>query len=137
MDNKKKPSKKKTMLVIDDDSLVLESCRRIFIDEGYQVSTADNPTEGLALASKSTYDVILCDWRMPTMNGLDVVEILDKHHHDSAIIMITGFPALERAINAFKRGVIDYISKPFTPDEIINVVNEALTRKKQKKTMEP
>jgi DNA-binding NtrC family response regulator len=125
--------KKKKMLVIDDDSLVLYSCRRIFAEEGYEVITVDNPQEGLDIASKSTFDVILCDWKMPKMNGIELVKMLDGHNPDSAIVMITGFPALERAIEAFKHGVADYIAKPFTPEEIINAVNEALNRKKQVK----
>jgi FixJ family two-component response regulator len=67
------------------------------------------------------------------MSGMDVVELLVTKSPDSAIVMITGYPILERAIQAFKRGAADYIAKPFTPEEIINAVNEALDRKKSKK----
>ena len=94
--------RKKMMLVIDDDSLVLESCRRILKDEGYEVSTADNPREGIAIAIKSSFDVILCDWRMPEMKGIEVVEILGKQCHDSAIIMITRLLPLRRSVDVIK-----------------------------------
>jgi DNA-binding NtrC family response regulator len=126
-------SKKKKMLVIDDDSLILHSCSRIFTGEGYEVVTTDNPQEGLDIASRSMFDVILCDWKMPKMSGMDVVEMLVTKSPDSAIVMITGYPILERAIQAFKRGAADYIAKPFTPEEIINAVNEALDRRRSKK----
>lgn len=117
------------MLVIDDDRTVLESCQRIFKDEGYEVVAAADPRAGLDLASKSRFDVILCDWKMPGLDGLDVVQELESRAPDSAVVMITGYPALERATEAMKRGAMDYVSKPFTPDEIIQTVKKALQQK--------
>jgi formate/nitrite transporter len=121
------------MLVIDDDKTVLESCQRVFRDEGYEVVAASDPGEGLNLASSTYFDVILCDWKMPGLDGLDVVQELDRRSPDSAVVMITGYPALERATEAMKRGAMDYVSKPFTPEEIILAVKKAL---QQKLTME-
>jgi formate/nitrite transporter len=121
------------MLVIDDDKTVLESCQRVFRDEGYDVVAASDPWEGLNLASSTYFDVILCDWKMPGLDGLDVVQELDRRSPDSAVVMITGYPALERATEAMKRGAMDYVSKPFTPEEIILAVKKAL---QQKLTME-
>jgi formate/nitrite transporter len=117
------------MLVIDDDKTVLESCQRVFRDEGYEVVVASDPHEGLNLASGTYFDVILCDWKMPGLDGLDVVQELDRRSPDSAVVMITGYPALERATEAMKRGAMDYVSKPFTPEEIIQAVKKALQQK--------
>jgi CheY-like chemotaxis protein len=117
------------MLVIDDESVVLTSCRRIFAQEGFEVVTTESPRQGLELAAASKFDVILCDWRMPELDGLDVVELLDKRSPDSAVVMITGFPAVDRATEVMKRGAMDYIAKPFTPEEITAVVQKALKRK--------
>jgi formate/nitrite transporter len=117
------------MLVIDDDKIVLESCQRVFRDEGYEVVVASDPWEGLNLASRTYFDVILCDWKMPGLDGLDVVQELDRRSPDSAVVMITGYPALERATEAMKRGAMDYVSKPFTPEEIIQAVKKALQQK--------
>jgi formate/nitrite transporter len=122
-------SSAKKMLVIDDESVVLASCRRIFAQEGFEVVTSDSPRQGLELASGTRFDVILCDWRMPELNGIDVVEILDKRSPESALVMITGFPALDRATEVMKRGAMDYVAKPFTPEEIVTAVNKALKRK--------
>jgi len=117
------------MLVIDDDRTVLESCQRIFKDEGYEVVVVADPREGLDLASKTHFDVILCDWKMPSLDGLDVVQELDGRSPESTVVMISGYPALERATEAMKRGAMDYVSKPFTPEEIIRAVKKALQQK--------
>jgi len=126
------------LLIIDDEEVVLESCRKIFTAEGFDVVTTASPQEGLELASASSFDVILCDWKMPGFDGMDVVEEINRRSPDSTIVMISGYPSVGRATEAMKRGAMDYISKPFTPDEIINVVNKAIKRKKteEKKTME-
>ena len=119
----------KRMLVIDDESVVLSACRRIFIEEGYEVVTTESPRQGLELASGSRFDVILCDWRMPELNGLDVVEMLDKRAPGAAVLMITGFPSVDRATEVMKRGAMDFVAKPFTPEEISSAVQKALKRK--------
>lgn len=118
-----------TMLIIDDDEIVLNSCRRIFADEGFNVTTTSNPQEGLRLASDSAFDVILCDWKMPGFDGLDVVGDLGRRSPESAMVMISGFPSLDRATEAMKRGAMDYVAKPFTPEEISAKVKHALQRK--------
>jgi formate/nitrite transporter len=119
----------KRMLVIDDESVVLSACRRIFSAEGWEVVTTESPRQGLELASGSRFDVILCDWRMPELNGLDVVEMLDKRAPDAAVVMITGFPSVDKATEVMKRGAMDFLAKPFTPEEISAVVQKALKRK--------
>jgi formate/nitrite transporter len=128
-------SKDKTikMLVIDDEKIVLESCSRIFGAEGYQVVTTDSARRGLELAAEGSFDVILCDWKMPELDGIDTVEMIDKRSPDTAIVMITGFPAVERATDALKRGAVDYLAKPFTPEEILSTVQKAIRRKEQEK----
>lgn len=125
------------MLIIDDDTLVLESCRKVFESEGYDVVCTASPKEGLRLASDNKFDVILCDWKMPGFDGMDVVEELDQRTPESTLVMISGYPAVERATEAMKRGAMDYVAKPFKPEEIIDVVNRAQKRKifEEKKTI--
>ena len=125
--------KTKKMLVIDDEKIVLESCSRIFGTEGFQVVTTDSARRGLELAAEGEFDVILCDWKMPELDGIDTVDMIDKRSPGSAIVMITGFPAVERATDALKRGAVDYLAKPFTPEEILLVVQKAIKRKEQQK----
>jgi formate transporter len=117
------------MLIIDDDAIVLKSCRKIFESEGYTVTSTPDPQEGIKLVSENFYDVILVDWMMPGMDGMNVVEEIDKRSPNSAMVMISSHPTVGRATEAMQRGAMDYISKPFKPDEIIAVVNQAMRRK--------
>jgi formate/nitrite transporter len=117
------------MLIIDDEEVVLKSCRKIFTAEGFDVTTTMSPQEGLRLASDSPFDVILCDWKMPGFDGMDVVEELDRRSPDSAVVMISGYPTVGRATEAMKRGAMDYVAKPFTPEEIVDAVKRAVKRK--------
>ncbi len=124
------------MLVIDDEAIVLESCRRIFSDEGFEVSITTSPREALDRVSTTRFDVILCDWKMPGMDGVDVVEVLDKRVPDAAIVMISGYPSLERATEVMKRGAMDYVPKPFTPEQIVEAVTRAMNRRKSEAARE-
>jgi formate transporter len=117
------------MLIIDDDLIITKSCTKIFQTQGYEVTTTSNPQEGIKLVSENSYDVILVDWMMPGLDGLDVVEEIDKRSPNSAMVMISGHPSVGRATEALKRGAMDYVSKPFKPEEIIAVVNKAMRRK--------
>src|SRR5512139_198820 len=125
------------MLIIDDEEIVLKSCRKIFEAEGFEVVTTTNPQEGLKLVSQKSFDVILVDWMMPGFDGMDVVEEIDKRSPNSAMVMISGYPSVGRATEAMKRGAMDYLAKPFRPEEIIEVVKKADRRKvtEEKKAM--
>jgi formate/nitrite transporter len=117
------------MLIIDDEEIVLKSCRKIFEAEGFDVVTTTNPQEGLKLAADSHFDVILIDWMMPGFDGMDVVEEIDRRSPGSAVVMISGYPSVGRATEAMKRGAMDYVAKPFKPEEIAMVVKKAVRRK--------
>jgi formate/nitrite transporter len=117
------------MLIIDDEEIVLKSCRRIFEAEGFDVTTTNSPQEGLRLTTESSYDVILVDWMMPGFDGMDVVEEIDRRSPNSSVVMISGYPTVGRATEAMKRGAMDYVAKPFRPEEIIEVVKRAVRRK--------
>jgi formate/nitrite transporter len=117
------------MLIIDDEEIVLRSCRKIFEAEGFDVVTTTSPQEGLKLVSESSFDVILVDWMMPGFDGMDVVEEIDRRSPNSAVVMISGYPTVGRATEAMKRGAMDYVAKPFKPEEILMVVKKAVRRK--------
>ncbi len=117
------------MLIIDDEEIILRSCRKIFEAKGFNVSTTTSPQEGLKLVSEKLFDVVLVDWMMPGFDGMDVVEEIDKRSPGSALVMISGHPSVGRATEAMKRGAMDYLAKPFRPEEISEVVKKALRRK--------
>ena len=117
------------MLIIDDEQIVLESCKKIFTAEGFEVEVVQNPLDGLQRATEVAFDVILCDWKMPGFDGMDVVEELSRLAPDATVIMISGYPSVSRATEAMKRGALDYVSKPFTPEEILAAVQQAILKK--------
>ena len=117
------------MLIIDDEEIVLRSCRKIFEAEGFDVVTTLSPQEGLKLASDASFDVILVDWMMPGFDGMDVVEEIDRRSPNAAVVMISGYPSVGRATEAMKRGAMDYVAKPFKPEEIALAVKKAVRRK--------
>jgi formate/nitrite transporter len=117
------------MLVIDDEDVVLESCRKIFSKEGFNVITTSSAGEGLKLIADSKFDIVLCDWKMPGFDGMDVVEEIDNRAPQTPIVMISGYPTLGRATEAMKRGAMDYVPKPFTPEEITEAVKRAMKSK--------
>ncbi len=125
------------LLIIDDDPIVLDSCRKVFVPEGYEVAVTVNPREGLELASRNSYDVILCDWQMPEFNGMDVVERLNDICPHATVVMISGYPTVNRATDAMRRGAMDFVSKPFTPAQILEAVQKATRDKirQEKKTI--
>ena len=117
------------MLVIDDERVVLESCVKIFSAEGYDVDTADDPKDGLEKLKAESYDVILCDWNMPGIDGMEVLRQIEETSPKSTVLMISGYPSIDRATEAMKLGALDFIPKPFTPDELITAVHKAEKKK--------
>lgn len=117
------------ILVIDDEEIVRTSCVRILTQDGFEVVQTADPTEGLALAEQASFDVILCDWRMPGFDGMDVVEELDARAPHSAVVMITGYPTVERATEAMKRGAAHFLAKPFAPEQLLEAVRKGLQQK--------
>ena len=117
---------RKNILVIDDEPIVLDSCRRILNREGFEVKGAMNGREGLKKIEEDKYDAVLVDWKLPEIDGMEVLRIIKKNHPDIIVVMITGYPSVESAVKAMKLGVSDYVSKPFTPEELKEVIIKAL-----------
>ena len=102
------------VLVIDDDEAVLQSCETILEDAGYRVSLASTPQRALELVRETSFDLVLLDFKLPGMNGLEVLERACKIDPDLVVIMFTGHGTFESAVQAVKKGAYNYISKPFT-----------------------
>lgn len=118
------------LLFIDDEDIVLKSCRRIFAEGNYEVDMASSGEEGLAMALAANYDVVVTDLKMPGMGGIEVLKRLRKERPELVVIIFTGYANVETAREALKNGAFDYIPKPFTPEEIIDVVQNALQARK-------
>ena len=117
------------ILVVDDEMIVCESCRRILEEEGYEVEAALSGKEAFEKMKANPFDIVITDLKMPGIDGMEVLRTFRKEYPDSIIIMITGFSTVETAVEAMKLGAFDYIPKPFTPDEVSIVVKKAIEKK--------
>ena len=117
---------KERILVVDDERGIREGCRRILQSEGFEVETAENGKEGLANIKEKPYDLILIDLMMPGMGGMELLHHIREIDPEIMAIVITGFATVETAVEAMKQGAYDYIPKPFTPDQLMAVLNRGL-----------
>lgn len=118
------------ILVVDDEKGIREGCRRILMSEGCSVDVAVNGEEGLKLVTTKSFDLLLVDLMMPVMGGLEMMEKVRKFDPEIIMIVITGFATIETAVDAMKHGAYDYVPKPFTPDQVIAVVNRGLEKRR-------
>lgn len=114
------------ILFIDDEEIVLRSCRRIFAGSGYEIDTAMSGEEGLSKALNQDFDLVVTDLKMPGIGGMEVLNRLRKSRPDTTVIIFTGYASVDTAREALKNGAFDYIPKPFTPEEIREVIKNAL-----------
>ncbi|NIS61182.1 MAG: response regulator [Proteobacteria bacterium] len=118
------------ILLIDDEENFRHMLSVILKKRGYDVETANNGIDGLKKVDTGAYDTVLCDIRMPEMDGLEFLKESQKAGCESTIIMMSAFGTLDTAIEAMKLGAYDYISKPFKPDEIILTLKKAEERER-------
>ena len=117
------------ILIVDDEKVMRDSCRRVLSKEDYAVETASSGEIALKMARKVPFDLILLDVKMPGMNGIDALRSFKEQDPDMVVVMITGYPDVETAVKAIKLGAYDYISKPFTPQELRLIVERALEKR--------
>ena len=106
---------------------MLESCRRILERQGLVVDTERDAFAGRDRALKGPYQLLLLDIRMPDLDGLEILREVWEHRPDLAVIVITGYATVDTAVRAMKLGACEYVSKPFTPDELRARVDVALS----------
>ena len=119
---------KANVLVVDDEKTVCKSCKKILTQEGYSVDVALSGQEALNKIKGNGFDVVIADWKMPEIDGIEVARRIKKENPNIVVIMITGYPSLESSIQAIRAGVSDYVPKPFTPEELSDVMIRALAK---------
>lgn len=118
------------LLIIDDEPALRHLLRTILEEEGYNVEEAENGNQGVELIKRQSFDLILCDIRMPELDGMAFIKKALTHNPTLTIIMMSAYGSLETALQCMKQGAYDYISKPFRPDEVLLTLKKALERLK-------
>ncbi|MEN4042474.1 MAG: response regulator transcription factor [Anaerolineaceae bacterium] len=126
-----------TVLVVDDDQRLLKMLQRTLTYEGLQVITATNGEEALAQVDQHHPHVIILDWLMPRMDGLQVVERLRAGHNQVFILMLTARDAIENRVEGLESGADDYLVKPFAPAELVARVHAILRRIEARPAKQP
>jgi len=116
------------ILIIDDEELIRETLRDILEHEGYQVEEASDGQMGINLIKKNSFDLILCDIKMPKVDGMEVLEKSMESAPDVPVIMISGHGTVETAIEAAKKGAFDFISKPPDLNRMLITIRNALDK---------
>jgi len=118
------------LLIIDDEPALRHLLRTILEDEGYRVSEASNGQEGLDCVRATNFELILCDIRMPELDGRQFIRQALDFNPALTIVMMSAYGSLETAIECVKLGAYDYIAKPFRPDDVVLTIRKALERLK-------
>jgi two-component system sensor histidine kinase/response regulator len=119
-----------SILVIDDEAGIREGCRRALTPLGYCVDVAPTGATGLRKLREGAFDLVLLDLMMPGMSGIEALDHIHEIDPDIVVIIITGYATVEAAVKTIKKGAYDFISKPFTSDDLILVVNQGLEHRR-------
>lgn len=115
-----------SILVVDDEPNYLIILSELLRDEGYEIFTAPNGKEGLAIVQEVDLDLVITDMQMPGMDGLQLLDKIKEGNAHLPVIMITAFAEVEKAVAAMQAGAYNYLSKPFSNDELLINVNKAV-----------
>ena len=124
------------ILIVDDDPFNLDLLEQELTDKGYVIERANSGEEALKKVEPFQPDLILLDYMMPGMNGVEVLKEIRASGNDIPVVMITAYGTIERAVQAMKEGAFDFIPKPFDPDHLALIVHKALERERLKREVE-
>jgi len=113
------------VLVIDDESVICNACHLVLSEKGHTVDRCATGKTGLLAIERGAYDVILLDMKLPDIDGMEILETLRVEMPAPYVIVMTGYSTMSNAVQAMKLGAADYLSKPFTDDELIEAVEKA------------
>ncbi len=119
------------ILIIDDDPDITLLLDRFFKKNGYGTTVATSGEEGIAELRKCNADVVLCDFKLPDYDGLEILQKIKLINPSTQVIIITGYSDVKIAVEALKKGAFEYVTKPLFPDEILLIVENAFKKKKK------
>ena len=119
---------KDRILVVDDALNTLEVLQRNLTSQGYKVFTAQRVDEAIRVLESTSVDLVITDYKMPKVSGLDLVKHVRENYTNTEVMMITGYASIEGAVHAVKTGAEEYLAKPFTDEELFSAVKSAIDK---------
>ena len=116
------------ILVVDDSVETVEVLKRNLQEEGYVVFSAYNVIDAIKVLESSPIDLVMTDLKMPKVSGLDLIRHVRENYKDTEVMMITGYATINGAVEAIKTGAEEYLTKPFTDEELLNSVKRILNK---------
>jgi two-component system OmpR family response regulator len=124
-----KPLAPLRVLVVDDDKAICEYMETFLSKDGFDVKTLSDPSIAPDEVKNGGYHLVVLDLMMPKMDGLAVLEKIRKVDNDVAVVIFTGYPSLDTAVQSMKMDAVDYLKKPFNPEEFRVVVDRVMRKK--------
>jgi DNA-binding NtrC family response regulator len=121
---------KERILIVDDSPETLEMLERNLKSDGYDVLTATSVAEAIELLGHTLVDLVVTDYKMPKSSGMDLIRYVRENLRTTEVMMITGYATVEGAVEAIKTGAEEYLTKPFTDDELFSAVQRTLEKRK-------
>jgi DNA-binding NtrC family response regulator len=118
------------ILIVDDDDALRESLELVLAAEGYAVRSVASGVAALAAVEQSPFDLVLCDLRMPGMDGMELLPQLARRLPGVAVILMSAYGSADLAVEALRRGAYDYLAKPFQPSEVVLTIRKARERER-------
>ncbi|SLM29370.1 Transcriptional regulatory protein ZraR [Desulfamplus magnetovallimortis] len=119
---------KHKIMLVDDETVTLKRLRRLLEKNGYQVSSYKSPSGALEQMESTHYDLLVTDVKMPEMNGMELMVTVKSRFPETEVILMTGYASIDSAIEATREGAFHYLAKPFTPEQFMARVEQALDR---------
>jgi len=118
------------ILIIDDEQVICDGCRLALSDRGYSITSSLTGRSGLNAILEGAFDLILLDMKLPDIDGMEVLKTVRNEKPGVLIIVMTGYSTVQNAVEGMKLGAFDYLSKPFTDEELIIAVERAVEKKR-------
>jgi two-component system, OmpR family, response regulator len=117
------------ILIVDDDKEICEYMETFLARDGFLVKTLNSPQDAVEEVRSGKYHIVVLDLMMPKIDGIELLKQIRKVDSDIAVVIFTGYPSLESAVASMKLDAVDYIKKPFNPEEFREVIERVMKRK--------
>ena len=116
------------IIVIDNESVICDACDLVLTERGHAVDYCKTGKTGLLAVEQGRYDLALLDIKLPDMDGMEILKILREKRPEVCVIVMTGYSTMKNAVQAMKLGAADYLSKPFTDDELMEAIEKIFSK---------